>query len=36
MKKLEEDLAALEAEGAKADARRKVKDAAEREMSSTA
>ena len=31
-KKLEEDLAALEAEGAKADARRKVKDAAEREM----
>ena len=32
MKKLEEDLAALEAEGAKADARRKVKDGAEREM----
>ena len=31
-KKLEEDLAALEAEGAKADARRKVRDAAEREM----
>ena len=31
-KKLEEDLAALEAEGAKADARRKVKDGAEREM----
>ena len=31
-KKLEEDLAALEAEGAKADQRRKVKDAAEREM----
>jgi DNA-directed RNA polymerase subunit beta' len=30
--KLEEDLAALEAEGAKADQRRKVKDAAEREM----
>jgi DNA-directed RNA polymerase subunit beta' len=29
-KKLEEDLAALEAEGAKADARRKVKDGAER------
>jgi DNA-directed RNA polymerase subunit beta' len=29
--KLEEDLAALEAEGAKADARRKVKEAAERE-----
>ncbi|MGL5810949.1 MAG: DNA-directed RNA polymerase subunit beta' [Nocardioides sp.] len=31
-KKLEEDTAALEAEGAKADARRKVRDAAEREM----
>ncbi|MEI2811846.1 MAG: DNA-directed RNA polymerase subunit beta' [Nocardioides sp.] len=31
-KKLEEDLGALEAEGAKADAKRKVKDAAEREM----
>ncbi|UAL30364.1 DNA-directed RNA polymerase subunit beta' [Nocardioides rotundus] len=31
-KKLEEDLAELEAEGAKADQRRKVKDAAEREM----
>src|ERR687883_28103 len=31
-KKLEEDLAALEAEGAKADARRKVRDAADREM----
>ncbi|KHL16332.1 DNA-directed RNA polymerase subunit beta' [Mumia flava] len=31
MTKLEEDLAALEAEGAKADAKRKVKDAAERE-----
>lgn len=31
-KKLEEDLATLEAEGAKADQRRKVKDAAEREM----
>ncbi|UPK75875.1 DNA-directed RNA polymerase subunit beta' [Nocardioidaceae bacterium SCSIO 66511] len=31
MAKLEEDLAALEAEGAKADQRRKVKDAAERE-----
>ncbi|HET7736316.1 MAG TPA: DNA-directed RNA polymerase subunit beta' [Nocardioidaceae bacterium] len=31
-KKLEEDLAELEAEGAKADARRKVKDGAEREM----
>ena len=31
-KKLEEDLETLEAEGAKADARRKVKDAAEREM----
>src|SRR6187431_1908848 len=31
-KKLETDLAALEAEGAKADARRKVKDGAEREM----
>ena len=30
--KLEEDLAALEAEGAKADQRRKVRDAAEREM----
>jgi DNA-directed RNA polymerase subunit beta' len=30
--KLEEDLASLEAEGAKADARRKVRDAAEREM----
>ncbi|MDQ3164972.1 MAG: DNA-directed RNA polymerase subunit beta' [Actinomycetota bacterium] len=30
--KLEEDLAALEAEGAKADQRRKVKDAAEREV----
>ena len=32
MAKLEEDLAALEAEGAKSDAKRKVKDAAEREM----
>ncbi|MFN8125372.1 MAG: DNA-directed RNA polymerase subunit beta' [Candidatus Nanopelagicales bacterium] len=32
MAKLEEDLAALEAEGAKADAKRKVKDGAEREM----
>src|SRR5690606_16528443 len=32
MKKLEEDLAQLEAEGAKADARRKVKESAEREM----
>ncbi|MDE0778313.1 MAG: DNA-directed RNA polymerase subunit beta', partial [Nocardioides sp.] len=31
-KKLEEDMAALEAEGAKADARRKVRDGAEREM----
>ncbi|HQK33023.1 MAG TPA: DNA-directed RNA polymerase subunit beta', partial [Phycicoccus sp.] len=31
-KKQEEDLAALEAEGAKADAKRKVRDAAEREM----
>jgi DNA-directed RNA polymerase subunit beta' len=31
-KKLEADLAALEAEGAKADARRKVRDSAEREM----
>ena len=31
-RKLEEDLAALEAEGAKADARRKVRDGAEREM----
>ncbi|GAB2873240.1 DNA-directed RNA polymerase subunit beta' [Nocardioides pacificus] len=31
-RKLEEDLATLEAEGAKADARRKVKDGAEREM----
>ncbi len=31
-KKLEEDLAALEAEGAKADQRRKAKDGAEREM----
>jgi len=31
-KKLEEDLATLEAEGAKADQRRKVKDGAEREM----
>ncbi|KAA1419415.1 DNA-directed RNA polymerase subunit beta' [Nocardioides humilatus] len=31
-KKLEEDLAALEAEGAKADQKRKVKDGAEREM----
>ena len=30
--KLEEDTAALEAEGAKADARRKVREAAEREM----
>ena len=30
--KLEEDLAALEAEGARADARRKVRDSAEREM----
>ncbi|MGW5365025.1 DNA-directed RNA polymerase subunit beta' [Actinopolymorpha pittospori] len=32
MKKLEEDLAQLEAEGAKADARRKVKEGAEREI----
>ncbi|WP_265520625.1 DNA-directed RNA polymerase subunit beta' [Oerskovia flava] len=32
--KLEADLAALEAEGAKADARRKVRDSAEREMAS--
>ncbi|WP_262850435.1 DNA-directed RNA polymerase subunit beta' [Mumia quercus] len=32
MTKFEEDLAALEAEGAKADAKRKVKDAAEREV----
>jgi DNA-directed RNA polymerase subunit beta' len=32
MKKLEEDLAALEAEGAKADAKRKVREAAEREV----
>ncbi|MBM7785829.1 DNA-directed RNA polymerase subunit beta' [Tenggerimyces flavus] len=32
MKKLEEDLAQLEAEGAKSDARRKVKEAAEREI----
>ena len=31
-KKLEEDLAALEAEGAKGDARRKVRDSADREM----
>ena len=31
-KKLEDDLAALEAEGAKADAKRKVRDSAEREM----
>ncbi|RZS90417.1 DNA-directed RNA polymerase subunit beta' [Motilibacter rhizosphaerae] len=31
-RKLEEDLAALEAEGAKADARRKVREGAEREM----
>jgi DNA-directed RNA polymerase subunit beta' len=31
-KKLEEDLAALEAEGAKADAKRKLKEGAEREM----
>ncbi|MFS3127134.1 DNA-directed RNA polymerase subunit beta' [Nocardioides sp. Bht2] len=31
-KKLEEDLATLEAEGAKSDAKRKVKDGAEREM----
>jgi DNA-directed RNA polymerase subunit beta' len=31
-KRLEEDLAALEAEGAKADARRKVREGAEREM----
>ena len=31
-KKLEEDLATLEAEGAKADAKRKVRDGAEREM----
>ncbi|HVW80900.1 MAG TPA: DNA-directed RNA polymerase subunit beta' [Mycobacteriales bacterium] len=31
-KKLEEDLAALEAEGAKADAKRKVRDGAEREL----
>ncbi|MGW0231145.1 DNA-directed RNA polymerase subunit beta' [Actinopolymorpha singaporensis] len=35
MKKLEEDLAQLEAEGAKADARRKVKEAAEREIRQT-
>jgi DNA-directed RNA polymerase subunit beta' len=33
--KLEEDLAALEAEGAKADQKRKVKDGAEKEMSQT-
>ncbi|MDO9496671.1 MAG: DNA-directed RNA polymerase subunit beta', partial [Nocardioides sp.] len=32
MKKLEEDMATLESEGAKADARRKVRDGAEREM----
>ncbi|MBA3308489.1 MAG: DNA-directed RNA polymerase subunit beta' [Nocardioidaceae bacterium] len=32
MSKLEEDLAALEAEGAKADAKRKVKEGAEREL----
>ncbi len=32
MKKLEEDLATLEAEGAKSDARRKVKESAEREI----
>jgi len=32
LKKLEEDLAALEAEGAKADQRRKVRDAADREV----
>src|SRR5437763_171833 len=32
LKKLEEDLAQLEAEGAKGDARRKVRDAADREM----
>ena len=32
MKKLEEDLAALEAEGAKADAKRKVREGAEREV----
>jgi len=32
LRKFEEDLAALEAEGAKADARRKVKDGAEREL----
>ena len=31
-KKLEDDLAALEAEGAKSDAKRKVRDSAEREM----
>jgi len=31
-KKLEDDIAALEAEGAKSDARRKVRDAAEREL----
>ena len=31
-KKLEQDLAALEAEGAKSDAKRKVRDSAEREM----
>ncbi|PRY57500.1 DNA-directed RNA polymerase subunit beta' [Knoellia remsis] len=31
-KKLEEDIAALEAEGAKSDAKRKVRDSAEREM----
>src|SRR5690625_2234886 len=31
-KRLEDDIAALEAEGAKADARRKVRDSAEREM----
>jgi DNA-directed RNA polymerase subunit beta' len=32
MKKLEEDTAALEAEGAKADAKRKVREGAEREV----
>ncbi|MRH29972.1 DNA-directed RNA polymerase subunit beta' [Microbacterium sp. SYP-A9085] len=34
LQKLEEDLAALEAEGAKADQKKKTKDAAEKEMSS--
>ncbi|MCD2498680.1 MULTISPECIES: DNA-directed RNA polymerase subunit beta' [Microbacterium] len=35
LRKLEEELAALEAEGAKADQKKKVKDAAEKEMSLT-